>query len=531
MDVDGSRFCEALPHILSAICNAEFVAIDVEMTGISIPGYRQRFSTEEDYTRARKAAEAYQIVQVGVTCGHHIQGTSSYATETFTFSVSPFFPKSHLSDLLTRLLDRRFSVAATTYSFLRDNQLPIFQPLRFGIPYLRKDEETRAKHLFSEISKNSPNHINIQQLDNPLRAFYDCCVSTLAGMTQNQTLEPAVIAYVDGKKNDFQLRLISQLIGEDFPWFIAENFTRDTSDCILVRRITASDHAKGGLVAQQRIDPEEVDRLVGLRVIFEALTGGSFARLATSLNRGGGHATQPGTSHSNSFDFNECEASLKEKRPILVGHNMFYDLVFIYHTFFGALPDTIDNFLLRIHELFPRIVDTKYMYTEGNHRKTNLYMSLEELEKFYAMVPLPCVLQPAAFQGMAHHAGYDSALTMNLFLKQAYDLHRQQQHLEPVHKPIYRPKSNPDTRQNEDPKPKPEQRDPTPPGPSILDQDNHAEHLAITWNPMVPTPLNPIPPVRGDNIHGSFYPPWDSPFWRFYGNKTLSSGTRPVSFV
>lgn len=120
---------------------------------------------------------------------------------------------------------------------------------------------------------------------------------------------------------------------------------------------------------------------VGFRYLFEALAGGSFTPKAQH------HWTtparpQPGLGgygyHRPKFDISKCEEALKKSRPSIIGHNIFYDLVFIYRTFFGPLPDDLDEFLSEIHELFPRIIDTKYLATrkpQGNSGSS--YASLQ----------------------------------------------------------------------------------------------------------------------------------------------------------
>lgn len=59
----------------------------------------------------------------------------------------------------------------------------------------------------------------------------------------------------------------------------------------------------------------------------------------------------------------ELDDSLKAHRPVMVGHNCFLDLVYIYHNFYGALPDTVEGFQEKLNEVFPLIVDTKYLST------------------------------------------------------------------------------------------------------------------------------------------------------------------------
>jgi hypothetical protein len=79
---------------------------------------------------------------------------------------------------------------------------------------------------------------------------------------------------------------------------------------------------------------------------------------------------------------------LKEKRVVLVGHNCFMDLVYFYHHFIGKLPDTVEEFKVQVHHVFPLVIDTKYLVTvDGNSSGAN--SSLGEACKEVARAAIP----------------------------------------------------------------------------------------------------------------------------------------------
>ena len=45
-----------------------------------------------------------------------------------------------------------------------------------------------------------------------------------------------------------------------------------------------------------------------------------------------------------------------EARSVLVGHNVFQDLVFIWSQFIGSLPDTLSSFTEEISRIFPTYI-------------------------------------------------------------------------------------------------------------------------------------------------------------------------------
>lgn len=110
----------------------------------------------------------------------------------------------------------------------------------------------------------------------------------------------------------------------------------------------------------------------------EALIGGDLSKLdpwcfASIIDDPDGVNVTAVTDYSR-----RLQEALKLKRPTLVGHNIFVDLVYLYRTFIGPLPDCVEEFQRKIHALFPLIVDTKYMETY-NCGSSKASSSLEEV--------------------------------------------------------------------------------------------------------------------------------------------------------
>lgn len=112
------------------------------------------------------------------------------------------------------------------------------------------------------------------------------------------------------------------------------------------------------------------------------------------------------------------ERKLKKEQPIFIGHNSFYDLAFIYQTFFGPLPDNIEDFALEMSYLLPRFVDTKYLGKRpGNHSMLS-DDTLTELYQLARRYPRPKILADSGLPNVsrdpypsdiqAHQAGFDS---------------------------------------------------------------------------------------------------------------------------
>ena len=131
---------------------------------------------------------------------------------------------------------------------------------------------------------------------------------------------------------------------------------------------------------------ERLKKQIGLRWLVEAMTGGDLAAIE-SWN------SQPTASESEKPKplFPRLFTRLKANRTVLVGHNLFIDLVYFYACFIGRLPDRVEGFQDAMHRLFPTIIDTKYLATHGNDNSPMSRSSLEELDEALSEHPAPLI--------------------------------------------------------------------------------------------------------------------------------------------
>jgi poly(A)-specific ribonuclease len=52
---------------------------------------------------------------------------------------------------------------------------------------------------------------------------------------------------------------------------------------------------------------------------------------------------------------------LREAKKPIVGHNLFFDILFFFSHFHSKLPDDYLVFKKRLNKYFPTIYDTKYL--------------------------------------------------------------------------------------------------------------------------------------------------------------------------
>ena len=127
----------------------------------------------------------------------------------------------------------------------------------------------------------------------------------------------------------------------------------------------------------------DLGRQIGLRWPVEAMVGGDLAGL--DLNEVSVHVD--GRQQVVTQQVTNLKIRLRGKRTVLVGHNVFLDLMYFYKCFFGTLPDRVEDFQLVIHELFPIVIDTKYLATHNRDNPAMANSSLEQLDVELAKLP------------------------------------------------------------------------------------------------------------------------------------------------
>ena len=122
---------------------------------------------------------------------------------------------------------------------------------------------------------------------------------------------------------------------------------------------------------------------------------------------------------------------LCNKKIPIIGHNIYYDMMFLYDKLIGDLPDNFYTFKEKIHQYFPIIYDTKYIstiltqqYKKCNIEKTSLENVYKTILKdrfdiyvdFFPDAPNGFCLYNDMERDKLHDAGYDSIITGRCFI-------------------------------------------------------------------------------------------------------------------
>ena len=120
-----------------------------------------------------------------------------------------------------------------------------------------------------------------------------------------------------------------------------------------------------------------------------------------------------------------------DKKIPIIGHNIYFDMMFLYDKLIGDLPEDFYSFKEQIHKYFPVIYDTKYIsttltqqYKKCNIEKTDLNNVYKTILKnkfdtyvdFFPDAPNGFCLYNDMERDKLHDAGYDSIITGRCFI-------------------------------------------------------------------------------------------------------------------
>lgn len=114
-DVTRHNFEEALPGVVESIEEAQFVAIDTELTGLSSASNFEDMTDEprERYIKLRKYATDFGILQYGVACFRWDEASKKYLVKPYNFYLSAATHRD-------TGIERRFMAQASSIEFLAE---------------------------------------------------------------------------------------------------------------------------------------------------------------------------------------------------------------------------------------------------------------------------------------------------------------------------------------------------------------------------------------------------------------------------
>ena len=424
--------------MLTDISEALFVSFDLELSGVpskqARPGKRPGKATlQERYLETKAAAERYQILQFGLTCVEQNMDKGIYILKPYNIVLSPLIDEERLD------VERDFTFQSAASNFLLRQGFDVSEPFYSGAPYLSRDEEQEAwaKHERRQ-DRNNIADIVVKPTDTESLAFMERVRREIRAWLESKHSDTPDFVNIDvitdaaepsEKRRELsrlEKRLVHQVVRADFKDLVSIGkngfvqvirFDRDREDRASKER--------------RRETRDKINQQIGFRWIIEALLGSDISNFSYRLCDRHPHtgAVLNGRMENDRHQLLRAQGKILDNPSRLVGHNCFLDLVYIYKTFLGDRPETVEEFQRTIHGLWPTIIDTKYMSTH-NCGDISPVSSLEQISEQLRGQKMPIIKldeqHPKYKKREAYHeAGFDSYLTAEIAIRLSAKLERQ----------------------------------------------------------------------------------------------------------
>jgi len=393
MEITRNNFAEKLPVIEEAIKDASFIAIDGEFTGLHDDTSKQSSldTPAERYAKSRNSVRKFLLVQFGMVTFHYDAKTDQFTNRAFNFYVWPR-PFSRSAP------DPRFGCQTSSIDFLVSQNFDFNKLFRDGISYLRPSDENRIRDRIKDNQQNRKNNMTPGGGNMNGGGFVvpedqrDFAEST-SKKVQNWLEDPDARApLILESCNAFQRRIVYSTVkpkfSEDHSFHMETIMPKDKTirdRSIMLSKVTASDEEK--IQAERDLaEFAEVDEAVGFCKVIHKIS---------------------------------------ESKKIVVGHNMFLDILYTLQQFVAPLPEDYDEFKELMKASLPNIIDTKLMANTPPLKEDIIGSTLEELVKIMDQGPfkLPKLANGLDHPGYSlestdkyHEAGYDAFITGLCFI-------------------------------------------------------------------------------------------------------------------
>ncbi|XP_058054289.1 poly(A)-specific ribonuclease PARN-like [Anopheles bellator] len=389
MEVTTKNFAEQLPAILEAIQNASFFAFDCEFTGLASDRLIFPFDTpEEVYQKTIEASPHYIIVQFGL-CAFRVEPASE-GSPRLTYKCYNFYcyPKNRTSV---------FSCQGESLRFLADHGFDFNKLFREGLSFANEAEAERLRSDLKERQATRAAALQAAADGNPEGAESEVNMVPVPAEHQEQIDETAakIEAFLKSddaelivdNRNGFQRKLIYQMIEHRFQQQVSTSTItlENNHKCIKVERKRSPEQEKAFEEKRIAQENEELQNTIGLSLVLQELS---------------------------------------KARKLVIGHNILLDLLYTIRQFFKPLPTDYKEFKKLTKEIFPLLLDTKYLCTNAEI-KVNVNSSIlahvyEAVSKEPFSIPtVTSELPNHQYTGedqKQHEAGYDAYLTGLCFL-------------------------------------------------------------------------------------------------------------------
>ena len=436
MLVYNENFKEIEPIFKETCDKSKFVSFDCEMTGVTLESKTDgtKFDTQQfRYFKQREVVKKFDLIQLGFTFYlERIKKNENekekkdfdeklnefYVERTFTFYL---FKNSKLKMINNNIFDSEMLCHPATLKFLNENHFDLNILVSKGIHYNKlnyreKIKQTILKEKFLMannsmfLSKENENHLKEILIE--IKDFL---------LKENTTgkKETKIFTLKNKQTMIFLLGCNLKKLFKIDNFIVLKDKNQQNSIKIEKKAHLNYDEFKNKFVSSDNFNIEIKENT---KLIYENRFNISFEPNEENTE----NLIKDELGFSNLFEY------LINKKIPLIGHNIYFDMMFLYDKLIDDLPEKFYDFKKEIHKHFPQIYDTKFIsskyvsfFTKGeksnNTKLENLYKILIKNNfntyiKFYADTREGFGLYNDMEKSLLHDAGFDSIYTGRCFV-------------------------------------------------------------------------------------------------------------------
>ncbi|KAI7734106.1 hypothetical protein M8C21_018905 [Ambrosia artemisiifolia] len=394
-NVTKSNFDSSLADLRRHVKAADFVSIDLEMTGVTSAPWRESFEFDRfdvRYLKVKDSADKFAVVQFGV-CPFRWDSTKhTFIAHPHNFYI---FPRQEVG---ADDSSYEFLCQTSSIDFLAKYQFDFNMCVKEGISYLSRAQEAdvrlqlHSSHEYEQSEspctskdvKDVPlvrmaDILFVERMRNKINEWHDDLLQIRNGgshrtpedsndsVDQFQTIffrtRPAI------KLNGFtsrQLRLIKSVVEKSF------------KDLAYIR-------VNDGSCSQQIIVYTDSRR--DLELLMKEVKESQLKEAEMKIEA--------------AIGFRHVIDLLSSEKKLIVGHNCFLDIAHICRKFVGPLPSNLEDYVPLVQKHFPFIIDTKILVNANNILQLKMKKSSTSLAKAFAIL-CPHIASGVGSFGSAH---------------------------------------------------------------------------------------------------------------------------------
>ncbi|KAK4752641.1 hypothetical protein SAY87_021439 [Trapa incisa] len=367
--VTRSNFEPALEALSDYVRSADFVAVDLEMTGIASAPWRESFEFDRNdirYLKVKDSAEKFAIIQFGVCPFRWDSEKLSLIAYPHNFYI---FPRQEIS---SRGPSCEFLCQTASMDFLARYQFDFNLCLREGISYLSREQENELLQQLPRDCADSGGFplVNIPDLFFTERMkikFKEWCDYLLLGGSSISETH----GISGGANQQFQTSFYKTRPALSLAGFTAHQLR-------LIQMVIRK-HFEDLAYVSMNFEGSHIQQLV-VYVDSKADRDLLLKEVKEDNHKGFKHKIKAAVGFRHVIDL------LCTEKKLIVGHNCFLDIAHIHSKFFGPLPITAEEFGSSIIKHLPHIIDTKVLLNSNDLLQQLMKKSSTSLSSAFALL-------------------------------------------------------------------------------------------------------------------------------------------------